>query len=84
MTILVQPTDSDRAWLVHVSAEPAVTDRVVSTSSTGGGSGGGPVKADIVLTASAVALYLTLWNRSDEVAPQGDWDLWREGSPIRW
>jgi len=101
MTILVEPTDSDRAWLVHVSDQPAVTDRVVSirasslgtTRPTGAGwssselasvSRPSAAEADIVLTAPAVALYLTLWNRSDEVAPQGDWDLWREGSPIRW
>ena len=71
MTIAVLPTDADRAWLVHVSSEPAVTERVAGD-------------ADVVLQGSAVALYLTLWNRSDEVVPEGDWDVWTEGSPIRW
>jgi len=110
MTISVQPTDADRAWLVHLSDQPAVTERVVSTlrdgsslassgqaKSTGGvvstiptggavstGGGGGGDDADVVLKGPAVALYLTLWNRSDEVAPEGDWDVWTEGSPIRW
>jgi len=85
MTILVEPTDSDRAWLVHVSDQPAVTERIGwSSSELASVSRPSPAEADVVLTAHAVALYLTLWNRSDEVAPQGDWDLWREGSPIRW
>jgi len=82
MTILVDPTDSDRRWLVRVSDQPAVTERVeVSTGSSGGAS---EVDADVVLQGPAVALYLTLWNRSDEVAPEGAWDIWTEGSPIRW
>ena len=72
-TISVQPTDADRAWLVHLSAEPAVTKRVAP-----GGTG------DVVLKGSAVALYLTLWNRSDEVSPEGDWDVWTEGSSVVW
>jgi len=103
MTISVQPTDADRAWLVHVTSEPAVTERVVVSTlrdgsslassgqakSTGGRDGGriptsGRDDADVVLRGPAVALYLTLWNRSDEGAPEGDWDVWTEGSPIRW
>lgn len=84
MTILVDPTDSDRAWLVTVSSDPAVTERVASTRASSLDPARPAEPADIVLCAPAVALYLTLWNRSDEVAPQGDWDLWREGSPIRW
>ena len=79
LTIAVRPTDTDRAWLVHVSDRPAVTDRLPADWSG---------EADVALTGPAVALYLTLWNRSDEVVPEGDgdsaWDLWTEGSPIRW
>lgn len=73
LTIAVRPTDSDRSWLVRVSAEPATTLR-----------GRGTPDADIVLEGTAVALYLSLWNRSDEVVPESDWDLWVEGAQIRW
>jgi uncharacterized protein (TIGR03083 family) len=75
MSIAVRPTDADRAWLVHLSEQPAVTERVPGRSSA---------EADVVLQGPAVALYLTLWNRSDEVVPEGEWDIWTEGSPIRW
>jgi uncharacterized protein (TIGR03083 family) len=73
-TIAVRPTDSDRSWLVRVSSAPATTERDPGET--------GP--ADVVLEGSAVALYLTLWNRSDEVSPVGDWDVWAEGAQIRW
>jgi hypothetical protein len=75
MSIAVRPTDADRAWLVHVADQPAVTERLSTR---------GDVEADVVLQGPAVALYLTLWNRSDEVVPEGEWDIWTEGSPIRW
>jgi len=75
MTIAVLPSDAPRAWLVHVSDQPAVTERLATTDG---------VEADVVLQGPAVALYLTLWNRSDEVVPEGEWDVWTEGSPIRW
>lgn len=71
MTIGVRPTDSDRGWLVTVSDEPAVTTRIR------------PQEADVMLEGTAVALYLTLWNRSDEVVPDGGFDVW-SGSAITW
>jgi len=77
MTILVDPTDSERRWLVRVGDQPAVTERLDPGAALDD-------EADVVLTGPAVALYLTLWNRSDEVAPEGAWDIWTEGSPIRW
>jgi uncharacterized protein (TIGR03083 family) len=75
MTIAVRPSDADCAWMVRVSDQPAVTERLPTR---------GGAEADVVLQGPAVALYLTLWNRSDEVVPEGEWDIWTEGSPIRW
>jgi hypothetical protein len=37
----------------------------------------------VVLRGSAVALYLTLWNRSDEVSDER-LDLWAESVQISW
>ena len=45
--------------LVTVSEQPAVTER------------DGDGDADVVLEGTAVALYLALWNRSDEVTADG-------------
>jgi hypothetical protein len=56
-----------------VGEEPAVTTRHA-----------GHVEGDIVLDGSAVALYLTLWNRSDEVVPDRGFDLWRDAARIGW
>ncbi len=75
MTIAVRPTDSDRSWLVRVGPGPATTER---------DPGPGAAAADVVLEDGAVALYLTLWNRSDEVSPVRDQDLWAEGAQVRW
>jgi len=79
-TILVRPTDSDRAWQVHVSSAPAVTDRVSSRRAPADP----PGVQDILLEGSAVGLYLTLWNRSDEITPDDGWGLWSEGARVRW
>jgi uncharacterized protein (TIGR03083 family) len=76
LTIGVATTDSDRGWLVETSERPAVTS---------------PVGRDVVLTKSdallegpAVAVYLTLWNRSDELeVDDRARDPWR-AAPITW
>jgi uncharacterized protein (TIGR03083 family) len=73
VAIGVRPTDAERSWLVEVGPGPAVTTRHR-----------GPVEGDVLLEGSAVALYLTLWNRSDEVAPDHGFDLWRDAAQIRW
>jgi uncharacterized protein (TIGR03083 family) len=83
LTIGVRPTDADRAWLVHVSPEPAVTERLVSIRASSLGPARPAESADVVLEGSCVALYLTLWNRSDEVVPEGGFDIWA-GSAINW
>ena len=72
LTIAVMPEDADERWLVAVSNQPPVTAR-----------GLGDEDADVVLRGSAVALYLTLWNRSDEVSDER-LDLWAEGARVTW
>ncbi|HEX3929569.1 MAG TPA: maleylpyruvate isomerase family mycothiol-dependent enzyme [Nocardioides sp.] len=72
MTIAVLPEDADQRWLVALSTQRPVTAR-----------GLGDEDADVVLRGSAVALYLTLWNRSDEVSDES-LDLWAEGARVTW
>ena len=71
-TIAVLPDDSDLRWTVTVTQRPPTTVREAS-----------PDDADVVLSGSAVALYLTLWNRSDEL-PDSGLDLWAEGARVTW
>lgn len=75
--IVVLPEGSAVAWTVDVGPTPAVTTRVDPAARPDG---------DSLLRGSAVALYLTLWNRSDEVTPcsDDDWDdTWRDAG-ITW
>ena len=76
-SVLVAPTDADAAWSVTLSAGPPVTAR-----------GADPDREpDVVLTGSAAALYLGLWNRGDEIAATGADELlglWRERVRISW
>jgi uncharacterized protein (TIGR03083 family) len=72
MTIAVIPEDAEDRWLVAISSQPPVTAR-----------GLGDDDADVVLRGSAVALYLTLWNRSDEVSDDR-LDLWAENVRVTW
>jgi uncharacterized protein (TIGR03083 family) len=67
----IRPTDSERSWHVQVSDDPAVTTR------------DSDAPADVALEASAVALYLALWNRSDEVVADG-FDLWHQRARVTW
>lgn len=78
LVVAVCPDGADRAWRVALSPEPAVTEVVAGGHDACAG-------ADLHLSGGAVALYLTLWNRSAEVVPEGgSLDLWRELSAIRW
>jgi uncharacterized protein (TIGR03083 family) len=72
LTIAVLPEDSEQRWLVALSPQAPVTAR-----------GLGDEEADVVLRGSAVALYLTLWNRSDEVSDER-LELWAEGARVTW
>ena len=81
MTVLVAPTDAEESWRLDVSIRPAVTTR----RTTPPGDSGDLDDADIVLRAPSVALYLALWNRSDEVEAAPDLaDLWRTQSSVTW
>ncbi len=78
MTIAVRPDRGERAWLVTVSSEPAETEVTTAADERCG-------SADVLLEGPPAALYLTLWNRSDEISPADDGlDLWREKSQIVW
>lgn len=73
MTLAVRPDGVDGGWQVELGPEPAVTTRVADP------------RGDVVLQGAPVALYLTLWNRSDEVSPQESaLDRWRELAQITW
>lgn len=72
LTIAVMPEDADQRWLVAVSSQPPVTAR-----------GLGDEEAEVLLSGTAVALYLTLWNRSDEVSDER-LDLWAESVRVTW
>lgn len=76
--ILVAPADLELAWTVTISDDPPVTVR--------GNRPDGP-EPDAILTGSAAALYLGLWNRGDEIAVTGAVDLlglWRDRVRVSW
>ena len=74
--IVVRPSGSTCGWTVTVSGSPPVTVRTDRPE---------VADADILLEGDPVALYLTLWNRSDEISPAGGgWDLWRDSAQVRW
>lgn len=71
LTFVVAPTDADLAWTVTLSDGPPVTVRGLA----------GDAEDRTVLTGTAAALYLGLWNRGDEIAVTGEPDLlgeWRD------
>ena len=82
--MLVLPTDdapvADRSWLVRVGRAPALTTRREGRSAD---ALRGEVPADVVLRGTAVELYLALWNRGDEVWPEGVADWW-EAAAVEW
>jgi uncharacterized protein (TIGR03083 family) len=73
-TVVAAP-DAPAAWTVTVSADPPV---VVE---------GADPSAHSLLSGTAAALYLGLWNRGDDVAETGTVDLlghWREQVRVSW
>jgi uncharacterized protein (TIGR03083 family) len=73
--ILVQTTDADRAWTVRISEGPIVT----AVGHTG--------QADVVFSGTAGQLYLSLWNRADEITATGRLDVldqWRSQIRVTW
>ena len=77
-TFAVQPTDAARRWVVHVAEKLTVDDGDEA-----------PVPGDVgaVLSGSAAALYLALWNRGSDIDVAGDADIataWRERQKVTW
>ncbi len=69
--LAIRPTDVDRSWHVEVSTEPAVVHQ------------DGRGHADLVIEGPAEALYLALWNRTDEITGEG-YDFWRRTAKVSW
>jgi len=72
MVVGVVAEESPTGWLVEVGPAPAVVTVVPSDEVAD--------RCDVRLEGPAVAVYLTLWNRSDELELV---DLWR-AAPITW
>ena len=72
MVVGVVAEESPTGWLVEVGPGPAVVTAVPSDDVAD--------RWDVRLEGPAVAVYLTLWNRSDELDLV---DLWR-AAPITW
>ena len=74
-TALVRTDDTGDAWTLRIGEGPVVT--------TPGATG----RPEAVFSGTAVQLYLSLWNRADEIATEGRPDLldhWRGQVRIRW
>ncbi len=73
--ILVKTDDTGHAWTVRISDGPVVTTP------------GEAEPPEVVLSGTAVQLYLSLWNRADEMTTQGRSDVvdqWRAQVHVRW
>jgi hypothetical protein len=74
--VAIVADDVDRSWLLHVGERLRVT--------------GEPARrpgAAAVITGTAVAVYLALWNRGDDVRLEGDANVlerWRVTQRVRW
>lgn len=82
MRVLVVPTGCGRGWRVDLDAETIPVTVPLDTVTPGEREG-----ADVLLEGSPQALYLTLWNRSDEVTPwdaAGSWVDVQDGGSVRW
>ena len=74
-TVLVRTDDTGHAWTLRIGDGPVVT--------TPGATG----RPAAVLSGTAVQVYLSLWNRADELTCEGRPDVvgqWREQVRIRW
>jgi uncharacterized protein (TIGR03083 family) len=72
MVVGVVAEEAPTGWLVEVGQAPAVVTVAPSDEVAG--------RCDVRLEGPAVAVYLTLWNRSDELDLV---DLWRS-APVTW
>ena len=74
-TVLVRTSDTGHAWTLRIGDGPIVTTP------------GETERPEAVLSGTAAQLYLSLWNRADEITTNGRPDLvvqWREQIRIRW
>jgi uncharacterized protein (TIGR03083 family) len=74
-TLLVRTDDTGHAWTVRIGDGPIVTRP------------GGNERPDVVFSGTAVQLYLSLWNRADEITTDGRPDVldqWRSQVRVRW
>ena len=73
-TIAVQPDEGDRQWIVEVAEQLTVVAEPA-------------VDPALTISGSAAAIYLGLWNRSDDLVLAGDLtlvDRWRQTQKVRW
>jgi uncharacterized protein (TIGR03083 family) len=73
--LLVRTDDTGHAWTLRISDGPVVTTP------------GAIERPEVAFSGPAVQLYLSLWNRADEVTTNGRPDLvdrWRRQIRIRW
>ena len=74
-TVLVRTDDTGHAWTLRISHGPIVTTP------------GETERPEALFSGTAVQLYLSLWNRADEITSNGRSDLvdqWRRQIRIRW
>ena len=74
-TVVVRTDDTGHAWTLRIGDGPVVTTP------------GGTDRPAAVLSGTAVQVYLSLWNRADELTVEGRPDLvdqWRRQVRIRW
>jgi uncharacterized protein (TIGR03083 family) len=74
-TVLIRTDDTGHAWTLRISDGPIVA------------APGTIERPEVVLSGTAVQLYLSLWNRADEITSNGRSDLldqWRKQIRIRW
>jgi hypothetical protein len=73
--VLIRTDDTGHGWTLRISDGPTVTTP------------GAIERPEVVFSGSAVQLYLSLWNRADEITANGRSDLidqWRKQIRIRW
>ena len=74
-TVLVRTSDTGHAWTLRIGDGPILT------------TAGASERPEAVFSGTAVQLYLSLWNRADEITTDGRSDLidqWRKQIRIRW
>ena len=75
-SVLFRATDADRAWLVDLTHDGAVTTRLT-----------GEVRpADVTVTGTARDLYLSVWNRGHgaDASDPGWWAEWADRVRVTW